>query len=55
MRGKKGRQKEYPLFSPTTQPHPKNNSILLLIPFNKTPLFFKFTKTPLRDEKNLIF
>jgi len=45
-KGKKGRQKEYPPFSPTTQPHPRNKSFPLPIPLNKTPLFFKFTKTP---------
>jgi hypothetical protein len=55
-KGQKGKQKEYPLFSPTTQPHLRNNSFPLPIPFNKTPLFFKFTKTqhlkkkPLKDE-----
>jgi hypothetical protein len=31
----------------------KKNSLPLPIPLNKTPLFFKFTKTPLRDEKSL--
>jgi hypothetical protein len=55
-KGQKGKQKEYPLFSPTTQPHLRNNSFPLPIPFNKTLLFFKFTKTqhlkkkPLKDE-----
>jgi hypothetical protein len=40
------------LFSPTTQPHQRNNSLEKKIPYpsqiplNKTPLFFKFTKTP---------
>jgi hypothetical protein len=40
------------LFSPTTQPHQRNNTLEKKIPYpsqiplNKTPLFFKFTKTP---------
>jgi hypothetical protein len=49
---KKKEKKVYPPFFPLTfQPHPRNNSlkkknsICLPIPLNKTPLFFKFTKT----------
>jgi hypothetical protein len=51
-KGKNREKKEYPPFSPTTQPHPRNNSLKkknslpLPIALNKTPLFFKFTKTP---------
>jgi len=50
-KAKKGRKRNTP-FSPTTQPHPRNNSLKkknsfpLPIPLNKNPLFFKLTKTP---------
>jgi hypothetical protein len=61
MRKEKREKKEYPPFSPTTQPHPRNNSLKkkssfpLPIPLNKTPLFFKFTKTPHHKKKGGLF
>jgi hypothetical protein len=48
-KGQKRRKSKTPLFP---QPHPRNNSFKkknsfpLPIPLNKTPLFFKFAKTP---------
>jgi len=46
-KGKKGRKNEYPHFFPTQEITPrKKNSLPLPILLNKTPLFFKFIKTP---------
>jgi hypothetical protein len=53
-KGKKGEKKGIPLFFP----HPRNNSLekknslSLPIPLNKTPSFFKFTKTQHLKDKN---
>jgi len=52
-KGKKREKKGIPLFFP----HPRNNSLKkknslsLPIPLNKTPSFFKFTKTPTSTKK----
>jgi hypothetical protein len=51
-KGKKEKKKEIPRFfsqplNPTQEITPlKNKSLPLPIPINKTPLFFKFIKTP---------
>jgi len=51
-KGKKEKKKEIPCFfsqplNPTQEITPlKNKSLPLPIPINKTPLFFKFIKTP---------
>jgi hypothetical protein len=42
-KGKKGKKREYPFFSPTTQPHPRNKSLSSSLKLNifKNPLRMK--------------
>jgi hypothetical protein len=60
-KGKKGREKEYPPFFSTTQPHPRNNSfasqyhLIKLLYFSSSLKLDIKKKNPLRDEKKLIF